>query len=370
MTGPVEADTPLILTLDFTAGALVDIAPAWQVNEQMRQERLVKTAPFMIAGFLTIFFGLMIALIVSARKPLSMDETITPPSVNKPVSPPTDYKPAVAAALAARMNPSMLHSLATLIDLAHQGIITIEQLPPKWYEHNRFEFVRQPYTGNLAPHEQILMDALFTKHGQPIERIELREYAQLLSRRWSDFSKAIKLEISTLGLIHPERKRKQTHVFVGGVVMVLAGFLLSVVLAIIMMNLATSISLPWAELASALLGGCMAAFGCGLIYVVFAALYSPLSAQGRWISNQWNGFSKYLKDIIAQREQALRPDTFMQYLPFAAAFGLGSQWAKAFQKRGSSEVPAWFHALNAQDAYGCVCRIFLVHDILQRQCFF
>jgi uncharacterized membrane protein len=57
-----------------------------------------------------------------------------------------------------------------------------------------------------------------------------------------------------------------------------------------------------------------------------------------------------LKDITTRREEPLRPDTFTQYLPFATGFGLGTQWAKSFQKRGYTEVPDWFHALNSQDA--------------------
>jgi len=350
--GLVEADTPLVLTLNFKGGTLAENAPVWQVKEQIRQERAVKTVPFMIAGFLIVFFGLMIALIVIARKPLSMDETTLPPSTNRSVSPPTDYKPAVAAVLAARLNPSMMHSLATLIDLAQRGAVSIEQLPGKWYNHNRFELVRQPYSGSLAPHEQVLLDALFIKRGQSIERIDLSEYAQLLSKRWSDFSKAIKLEISALGLINPERKKKQTRVIVAGVCMILVGLFLAVGMAIFVMARSSPISLPLDQLSSGFLGGFIAAFGCGVIYIIFAALYTPLSAQGRWIAGQWNGFSKYLKDIIALREQVVRPDTFSHYLPFAAGFGLGPQWAKSFQKRRSTEVPTWFHALNAQDADG------------------
>ncbi|MGA9397562.1 MAG: DUF2207 domain-containing protein [Anaerolineaceae bacterium] len=351
-TGPVEVDTPLVLTLNFGGGTLTENAPVWQINEQRRQERSAKTMPITIAGFLSVFFVLMIVLVVIARKPRTTDEITLPPSTNRPVSPPTDYKPAVAAVLAARLNPMMMHSLATLIDLAQRGIVTIEQLPGKWLNSNRFELVRLPYSGSLSPHEQVLMEALFTKRGQPIERIDLSEYAQLLSKRWSDFSKAIKLEISALGLINPERKQQQIRMFIVSVCMLLAGFFLAIGMAIFIMARPSPLSLDMDQLASGFLGGFIALFGSGVIYIIFAALYTPLSAEGRWISSQWNGFAKYLKDIIALREQTVRPDTFSHFLPFAAGFGLGSQWAKSFHKRGSAEVPTWFHALNAQDADG------------------
>jgi hypothetical protein len=350
--GPVEADTPLILTLNFKADSLSPLVPGWQITQQERLERTSGTTPYTVISFLITFITLMVSLIIVAVRPVPMDETTSLPAIIKPVSPPTDYRPAVASVLVALMTPNMMHSLGTLIDLAQRGFLSIEQLPGKWYSPNRYSFIRQPSIGQLAPHEQVLMEALFTKRGSAIEQSELSEYTQLLSKRWSDFSKAIKLEISMLGLIQPERKKRQTHVLVASVCMLLVGFFLSIGLVIFIGVMSTSIPLATHQIASGFLGFFIAAFISGIVYIIYAALYSPLSAQGRWIAGQWKGFARHLKDIIAQREQALRPDTFSLFLPYAAGLGLGSQWAKTFQKRGSAEVPDWFHALNAQEGDG------------------
>ena len=349
-SGPVEADTPLVLTLNFAPGTLISTAPAWQVAEVAKADRAAKTAPFTIGGFLIVLLGLVSALVSAARRQDPSDGAIMPASAARPVSPPTDYKPALAAALAARANPSLMHSLAALIDLAQRGFLSIEQIPGKWFNPNRFELVRLPNPETLALHEQVLMDALFIKRGQPVERVRLDQYAELVGKHISEFSKALKVEIGLLGLISPVRKRRQTQLLISGACLILVGSVVGSGLAVIVMGRPEPLSLTQDQQSSASLGGCIAAFVSGLAYIIFAVFYSPLSTQGRWIAGQWNGFSRYLKDITTLREEPVRPDAFTQYLPFATGFGLGSRWAKFYQKRGYTDVPDWFHALNAQDA--------------------
>jgi hypothetical protein len=194
------------------------------------------------------------------------------------------------------------------------------------------------------------MDALFIKKGEPVQRVSLEQYPQQIGKHIRDFSKAVKTEVALLGLIDPERKKKQNRLLITGTVLILVGVFSGVALALIVVGRPEMLPLGLDQLACALLGGSIAAFLGGLAFIIFAALFSPLTARGRWVASQWTGFSRYLKDIIAKRETLIRPDTFIQFLPYAAGFGLGEQWAKFFQKHGSVEVPAWFHALNAQDA--------------------
>ena len=338
------------MTLEFNSGTLSTAIPAWQLAETARSERSAKTTPFLVGGLFLGLIGLAAALIVAATRRDPEDESSPPASIARPVSPPTNYKPAVAAAVAARDNPNLLHSLATLIDLAGRGALLIEQVPGKWYAPNRFEIVKLSQPADLSLHEQVLMDALFIKKGEPVERVDLDQYPQLIGRRIREFSKAVKTEVALLGLINPERKRKQTRLLITGTGLILVGVFIGLTLVLVVVGRPDLLPLGLDRFTSALLGGSIAAFLGGLAYIIFAALFSPLTSQGRWIASQWTGFSRYLKDIIAKRETLIRPDTFSQFLPYAAGFGLGEQWAKFFQKHGSVEIPAWFHALNAQDA--------------------
>jgi uncharacterized membrane protein len=304
----------------------------------------------MLGGLLAGIIGLAAALIITASRHDPADEVSAPASISKPVSPPTDYKPAVAAAVAARANPSLMHSLATLIDLARRGVLCIEQIPGTWYNPNRFEIVKLSQPDDLSPHEQVLMEALFIKRGISVERVGLDQYPQLIGKHIRDFSKAVKTEVAMLGLISPERKKKQNRLLITGTGLILAAVFIGVTLLVSIVGRTELLPLGLDQILNVLLGGSIAAFIGGLAYIIYAALFSPLTAQGRWIASQWTGFTRYLKDITAKRETLIRPDTFIQFLPYAAGFGLGEQWAKFFQKHGSVEVPGWFHALNAQDA--------------------
>jgi uncharacterized membrane protein YgcG len=349
-SGPVETNTAMILSLHFMADTLGASLPAWQSAEAARSERTSQTIPFTVGGLLVGLFGLAAALIISATRRDPADEISVPESISRPVSPPTDYKPAVAAAVAARGNPTLLHSLAAFLDLARRGALCIEQLPGKWYNPNRFEIVRLSPPADLSLHEQVLMEALFIKKGQPVDRVGLEQYPQLIGKQIREFSKAVKTEVALLGLVNPERKKKQNRLLLTGTGLILAGVFTAVLMLVVGAGRPEVLPLGMDRLISALLGVSIATFLGGLAFIIFAALYSPLTAQGRWIASQWNGFSRYLKDIVAKRETLIRPDTFSQFLPYAAGFGLGEQWAKFFQKHGTVEVPAWFHALNAQDA--------------------
>lgn len=255
----------------------------------------------------------------------------------------------MAVALAARANPTLLHSLSTLIDLAQRGFLSIIQLPGKLLTPNIFELVRIPSNQALSPHEQVLMDAIFTRGGEPVERVRLDQYTTRVGKRIGEFSKAVKLEIGMLGLISPARKNKQTHLLIGGTGLILVGLILGIIMLVAVLGGSTPLALSTDRLVNAVFGASIATFVGGLIYIIYASLFSPLTSQGRWIASQWNGFSAYLRDIIRQREEPIRPDAFFQFLPFATGFGLGAQWAKSFQKRGYLDVPVWFHALNAQD---------------------
>ncbi len=49
------------------------------------------------------------------------------------------------------------------------------------------------------------------------------------------------------------------------------------------------------------------------------------------------------------REPAWDLRVFDRYFPYAAAFDLAQDWAKAFRDRGGREVPAWFVSLSSAD---------------------
>jgi uncharacterized membrane protein len=88
-------------------------------------------------------------------------------------------------------------------------------------------------------------------------------------------------------------------------------------------------------------------FLLSMVALIMAGVFSPLSEQGAEEAARWQGFYRYLRDVTRGREPAWDLRQFERYLPYAASYGLAEGWARAFQKRGGAEIPAWFHAVAA-----------------------
>jgi uncharacterized membrane protein len=102
----------------------------------------------------------------------------------------------------------------------------------------------------------------------------------------------------------------------------------------------------------AIMGVALLGLGAGLggssfIGLVVAATISTLSIQGIRVSSAWNGFMGSMQNITRQRDPGVSPDLFERYLPYAAGFGMATEWAKTFQGIAGVPIPAWFQALQS-----------------------
>ncbi len=77
------------------------------------------------------------------------------------------------------------------------------------------------------------------------------------------------------------------------------------------------------------------------------AFISPLSEEGLRQAVAWKSFSNYLRNVTRGREIVPSPDVFERYLPYAAAFGMATEWTKYFQKMSDMSVPGWFKGLQS-----------------------
>jgi uncharacterized membrane protein len=93
-----------------------------------------------------------------------------------------------------------------------------------------------------------------------------------------------------------------------------------------------------------------AAVAVGVVAMVTAANLSRLSSGGWERASRWRAFAAYLKRAARHREALPSGATFDGWLPYAAAFGLATSWAKLFRSQsGPMLVPPWFHALATSD---------------------
>jgi uncharacterized protein (TIGR04222 family) len=235
--------------------------------------------------------------------------------------------------------------LGTLFDLAGRGILEIHE-ERGWLGTRKYTLHRAGSVTGLRPHEQALLDALFAG-GK--DSIDLTQVGTRLARRRSEFTKALEEELSVRGWVDPERQRQRRWLLglwglaavVSVGVLLIGGLWLGSILG----------AGPGAVGAPAVLTG----IGGGLLVVTilglgYAAGFSTQTAAGVEQAARWKAFKAYLEGVAKGREPAIRPDFFERYLPYAATFGLGTRWAKFFQKLGGVGLPAWFHAVEGSQA--------------------
>lgn len=333
----IKPNTPLTVALPFPRQSLVAAPPDWQA----REESAKKAMPGFLAGAGVLLLGgigVLWALWARGRRP----ETALGPEPLPSSILPDRSAPAVAGTLAAAgTKPGPAQALGAIFSLAQRGVLVIEESPEKrWYRPHEFTIrLVDPAPRDLRPHERELLDILFATRSGRTGAVKLSEVGTRLTSKLSRFSQLLTEELRAGSLIDEERQATAKRFTVLGVVLLLMMIPLGA-LAVVLMSRAGG----WPFLLVA------AAFVLGIAAFILAGAYSPLSDEGARQAARWRGFEKYLKDVTRGREPAWDLRLFDEYLPYAATFGLAESWAKAFQKRGGAEIPAWFRTLaGAQD---------------------
>jgi hypothetical protein len=338
------ADDPLEIRLIFPAGSLVSAPPAWQVELQTDKK---VTAQSLWAGLLALLLAVpagAIFLGVFVRRSQSLDrsEFTTTIPMSRPCSPPEDLPPALAGALtASNLQVTWPHALGSLIDLARRGALSFEE-QKKWGRFKR-EFMIHLGTrpGNLLPHESLLLDYIFQNPLNP--STSLSELSSRVPGMWQEFQVAVGQEIEAKGFISSQRQAQKNRLNNLGFTGLLLGIGVVVAIMLFIPNLPAS---P-VKIALGLLAGLAGALAItGLMAVISASRYSPLTSQGDAQAELWKGFSGYLKDVTKGKEPPMRSDFFEAYLPFATSFGLGKTWTRLYQEQGGVPLPSWFISLT------------------------
>jgi hypothetical protein len=338
------ANDPLQIRLVFPAGSLISAPPAWQVELQANKK---VTTQSLWAGLLAILLAVPAGAVFLGRflrrseaVDRSVNETAIP--MSRPTSPPEDLPPALAGALAAsNLQVIWSHALGTLIDLARRGALSFEE-QKKWKGLKR-EFVihRGTRPAGLQPHENLLLDEVFRNPLNP--STNLTELSSRVPGMWQEFQAAVGKEIEARGFLSSQRRALKNRLNGLGLTALLLGIGVLVAILLILLNLSAS---PLKIILGVLAGLAGALAIIGLVSVIAASRYSPLTTPGAKQANLWKGFSAYIKDVTRGKEPPMRSDFFEAYLAFAASFGLGKAWTRYYQEQGGVPLPSWFVSLT------------------------
>jgi uncharacterized protein (TIGR04222 family) len=279
------------------------------------------------------------------------DLAVEPPT-STPL-PPGDVPPA----LVGRLTGQSASFLGALFDLARRGRLEIQE-QAGWLGARHYRLELKPGAGQLNAHEQVLLDGLF-KPGQT--SLAMSEVPTRLAANQS-FDQQLERDLTERGWLDPQRKATravQGAFWLVALIAAMGLFLGGLAWAGTTRDVGRE-GLTWPAVVAGAGAGLFMASLAGLIY---AGTFSTLTSAGEAEAARWKGFGLYLKDISQGREAAIRPDFFEQYLPFAAVFGLGKDWAKYFQKLGGVPLPYWFHAtVGGAGDFGAIIAVMAATD--------
>jgi len=244
--------------------------------------------------------------------------------------PPADMSPGETGTLLDN-NVDMRDITATLVDLAVRGYLRIEeQQNPKLFGlfggGTTYTLHRLKPTDGLAGHERVVFDGIFS-HGDHVPLDELKDefYTQL-----GPIRDAIYDQLKGSGF-YQNRPDKVKQIWLGcgigfailigvGGAFVAAAFLLTPVSFVI------------------------AAIVSGIILVIFAQIMPARTEAGTRALEHVLGFEEFLRRVESENLKRViigHPELFDKYLPYAMAFGVERQFARAFEGI-YTQAPQWY----------------------------
>lgn len=317
----------------YERGALVDEAPAWQL-QRVRHFEMMPTWAALAGGVLLVGFVLLTALRQGYDSPPR-----TPGVAWTSLIPPDPLAPAIAGALTTNAQPRLEHAMATLFALADRGVLRIREERRRSFGQRAFTIERLGRPAGLAPHEDAALAIVF--RGSSTDTVSVSKARSLLTRHGGRFKRAVESELRNQGFLDELRTGHRRRYTVIGVVL----------LGVTMVALGAVIPVldrfgPWPLLVA------LALLILSLSSFIFAAAETPLSNEGVRRAEAWDAYKRHLKD-----PQEIEPRwgasgaAEARILPFVVALGLAAAWSKCM-KGLKAAAPPWFEAASHVDSSG------------------
>jgi len=245
--------------------------------------------------------------------------------------PPANVSPAEAGTLLDN-SADMRDITATLVDLAVRGYMRIEEqqnvkLFGLFGGGTSYTFHRLKTAEGLTPHERVVFDGIFGLHGDQVQLDELKDefYKQLSPIRDAIFTQ---LKVSGFYQARPDKvKQIWTGCGIGAGILIGVGG--SFVAAAFLLT-----PVPFV----------IAAVVSGIILLIFAQIMPARTEAGTRTLEHVLGFEEFLRRVESDNLKRIivgHPELFDKYLPYAMAFGVERQFARAFEGI-YTEAPRWY----------------------------
>jgi uncharacterized protein (TIGR04222 family) len=345
----IAKDDDLVLTARFAPDSLTKLMPKWQERNQLMDAAALRAAPIaLVVGLLTLLLG---SLGLWRFASIHRRELADSPAISS-TTPPTDLPPALMGKLTGKAHGFM----GAIFDLAQRGVLEVREEKGFW--GTKHLLIRKESNVSLSPYESSLLDAIF-KPGE--DTVQMSEIARRVASKNTLLDETLEQELVQRGWRDPRRRSQQTGMRVLGLVMLFGSFalfvfsILGVSITSDYLNLAPLVGLPS--------GISLAMFPLSIALLIYTSRFSTLTPSGEEQAARWKDFEKYLKDVSKNREPAVYPDYFERYLAYAAAFGLGTDWARHFQTLKDIPLPVWFRAADGSSpTFGAIVAVMHTSD--------
>ncbi len=255
-------------------------------------------------------------------KPIGSHEAVT-----VEFTPPMKLRPAEIGVLVDE-RADTLDVIATIIDLATRGYLTITEIPKKWmFGKVDYELTRKGKNSvNLLAYESLLLESLF-KTNDTVTMSSLKEnfYNELKQVKEALYQEVVAKKLFPT---NPETVRNN-HIVAGAVVMIIAGALMGWFFS---MEFIFGIDLVIGLLVF------------GLLLIVMAFFMPRRTAYGREVYRRIKGYKLFISTAEKYRQRFFeKKNMFNEVLPYAIMLGLTAKFAEQMKQIGlKPSTSSWY----------------------------
>jgi uncharacterized membrane protein len=323
----------LAVGVKFTPGIVGGGKPGWQDEHDRKAEWDEDSRPVLnlmlgALGLLTLIggpLGVYLLWYTRGRDPhVGLVADYLP-------EPPDDAPPGVAGTLVDE-KADLQDVIATLIDLARRGYLTMTEDTKKGFAglvfQRDFVFERTDKDWNdLRAYEVTLLRQLFGKY-QSRQMLELKNkfYTALPKIRSGLYDAVVDAGYFTA---NPDTTRKGYSIL-GAVLaaLVIGG---GIIVSGLLIEWVDTIWCPAIGLA------------VGAVALTIVGQAMPRKTQkGAQATARWRAFKRYLQEIERYTDLETATELFERYLPYAIAFNLERRWVQKFARIETTPIPGWY----------------------------
>ncbi len=319
--------------VEFTHGVVPANPPAWQAAVDRNEDFALNKRPWLnlLIGAFGIVLGvaglLGVYLLWYSR---GRDPKVGP--VPEYVTEPPGDVPAGLLGTLIDEQADMPDVVATIVDLARKGYLTIEETESKGFfglasKDHVFRKVEGMDESELAPYEKRVLRGIFSgsKKERSLTSLRNKFYTKLPGIQEELYKDLVKQGYFRR---RPDVVRRNWQIF-----------------AILIFGLAFVaffVVSPLTVYVGALLCVPVALGATGLVLLMTARHMPVKTNVGAEAAERWMAFKRYLIEIEKHMDLKEAGALFEKYLPYAIAFGMNDTWVNKFSKLAETPAPGWY----------------------------